>query len=417
MSDLILPGDFPVLSKDEFRQVIVAANRLNTWTSGLDGMQDLITRFKRIQLDPLNPAGRSHDLFFFSRINDYSMGDFEEYAYAKKMGYEGFEGYIRSFFDMTTFPTKQYEFTPEYYLRKSPLQEKYKKARREFDTSTQPLLDHLEQLITDNGITNGSEFKALDIVQEYQHMGSKGWGAGHIVNKALSHLFGTGVLTIADRDQQFRKYYDTMENYIPKKYRSSLPSEGEWREGIATSSIHTYPVHTLGKMKTATKGTKSVSRTKSTRVFTEAVDLNLCDMALLEDTNLLFTLPHNYQSLLSEDFSDDIRALSPLDPAIWDRNIIDFIFEFEYRWEVYVPEKKRIWGYYVYPLLHEDRFIGRMEVKYDKKSGELRVFNFIPEAEFSSKDHKPGILELIDRWEVALGASSVNIDTTFTQRK
>ena len=65
--------------------------------------------------------------------------------------------------------------------------------------------------------------------------------------------------------------------------------------------------------------------------------------------------------------------LAPLDPLVWDRDLLERLFGFEYRWEVYVPAPKRRWGYYVLPLLYGDRFVGRIEPRVDRASGTLRV--------------------------------------------
>jgi uncharacterized protein YcaQ len=56
------------------------------------------------------------------------------------------------------------------------------------------------------------------------------------------------------------------------------------------------------------------------------------------------------------------------------------LFGFAYRNEMFVPKHKRIWGYYVYPLLEGDRFVGRCELKGDRKTGRLEVTGFWPEA-------------------------------------
>ena len=56
-----------------------------------------------------------------------------------------------------------------------------------------------------------------------------------------------------------------------------------------------------------------------------------------------------------------VRILGPLDPLVWDRDLVQRVFDFEYLWEVYKPASKRRWGYYVCPLLHGDRLVGRLE--------------------------------------------------------
>jgi uncharacterized protein YcaQ len=68
-----------------------------------------------------------------------------------------------------------------------------------------------------------------------------------------------------------------------------------------------------------------------------------------------------------------IRVLSPFDPMIRDRNRTERLFGFFYRIEIFVPEPKREYGYYVFPLLEGDRLIGRIDMKADRKRGTLDV--------------------------------------------
>ena len=66
-------------------------------------------------------------------------------------------------------------------------------------------------------------------------------------------------------------------------------------------------------------------------------------------------------------YDDQVRILGPLDPLLWDRDLIRHVFDFDYVWEVYKPAHLRKWGWYVCPLLHRDRLIGRL----DAQSGKL----------------------------------------------
>ena len=68
-----------------------------------------------------------------------------------------------------------------------------------------------------------------------------------------------------------------------------------------------------------------------------------------------------------------IRTLSPFDPLLRDRNRAQRLFGFDYRIEVFVPEAKRRYGYYVFPLLEGDRLIGRIDMKHERQAGVLRV--------------------------------------------
>ena len=56
-----------------------------------------------------------------------------------------------------------------------------------------------------------------------------------------------------------------------------------------------------------------------------------------------------------------MRILGPLDPMLWDRELVRCAFGFEYVWEVYKPEAQRRWGWYVCPLLHRGQLVGRLE--------------------------------------------------------
>jgi len=80
-----------------------------------------------------------------------------------------------------------------------------------------------------------------------------------------------------------------------------------------------------------------------------------------------------------------VALIAPLDPLVWDRRLVRDLFGFDYLWEVYVPERKRRWGYYVLPILFGDRFVGRIEPRIDRKAGVLRVLGLWWEKGFSPR--------------------------------
>ena len=87
--------------------------------------------------------------------------------------------------------------------------------------------------------------------------------------------------------------------------------------------------------------------------------------------------PSDIESRLSElkAPTSRLRILNPFDPAIRNRKRLSRLFGFDYRVEMFVPASKRVWGYYIYPLLEGNHFVGRIEIKADRKNGILNVLN------------------------------------------
>ncbi|MFT6224788.1 MAG: hypothetical protein ACJA1F_002645, partial [Paracoccaceae bacterium] len=105
-----------------------------------------------------------------------------------------------------------------------------------------------------------------------------------------------------------------------------------------------------------------------------------------------------------------LRILNPFDPAIRDRVRLKRLFGFDYRVEMFVPAAKRIWGYYVFPLLEGDRFVGRIEVKADRAKGTLSVLNLWVEPDVQWTTARAGKLEA----ELARMARFVGVDLCAT---
>ena len=70
---------------------------------------------------------------------------------------------------------------------------------------------------------------------------------------------------------------------------------------------------------------------------------------------------------------DRVTVLSPFDRLIHDRARAEALFGFRYRLEMYVPPAKREYGYYVLPVLRGDRIVGRIEPRFDRRTGEMQV--------------------------------------------
>lgn len=87
---------------------------------------------------------------------------------------------------------------------------------------------------------------------------------------------------------------------------------------------------------------------------------------------------------VDEDFAGRTALLSPFDRLSHDRKRALELFEFEYFLEMYKPAAHRRWGYFALPVLHEDRLVGKVDARADRKAGVLQVAAVHEDAPFAS---------------------------------
>jgi uncharacterized protein YcaQ len=104
-----------------------------------------------------------------------------------------------------------------------------------------------------------------------------------------------------------------------------------------------------------------------------------------------------------------VRLINPFDPAIRERDRLERLFGFAYRNEMFVPRAQRVFGYYVYPLLEGDHFIGRIELRAERAAGTLRVAGYWPEPGLRSSAARARRIEAeLDRFRRFAGLARVD---------
>lgn len=191
---------------------------------------------------------------------------------------------------------------------------------------------------------------------------------------ALDYMWYSGELATSHR-KGFTKFYDLSENVFPVKFKNIQLSEIEQIDWLCSSALRRLGVGTLGEVQkfwdavTLAEVKDWVQRAddKIVNIEVQASDKSWSDAIALKDAVTGFSEIHIPTSRL--------RILNPFDPAIRDRIRLNRLFGFDYRVEMFVPKIKRKWGYYVYPVLEKDRFVGRIELKSNRHNSTLSVLN------------------------------------------
>ena len=206
--------------------------------------------------------------------------------------------------------------------------------------------------------------------------------------KALDKMWYAGELATAHR-KNFVKYYDLAKRVFPAHLRDERPSEAaqiDWLCGQALGRMGFASAAEIARFWDAV----SVAEARTWAADRPEVEIIAADGSLVR----AFAAPDLAEQLAGLKAGPRrMRIINPFDPAIRDRARLARLFGFDYRNEMFVPKAKRRWGYYVYPLLERDRFVGRIELKAARKEGHLQVAGFWPEARVKWGDARRALLD------------------------
>ena len=323
------------------------------------GDVDALTAIRRLgflQIDTIRNVTRAHNHILWSRNRRYREGDLWPLLKGRKL-FEHFT-HDASLIPTETLPLWQVQFArlgakvAAYEWFKSGLGQKQ-------------IADIRARIEREGALST----HAFDTKSESREMWAR---PPH--KKALDQMWYAGDLATSHREN-FIKFYDLGERVFAP---TEAPPEDE-----ALGALHADALRRLGAATTGeVQRFWGVATAQETRAWAAAADhvavrIEGADgrwheaMAAPDIEARLAALPP---------LSGQIRLLNPFDPAIRDRARLERLFGFEYRNEMFVPAAKRLWGYYVYPLLEGDRFVGRIEIKGDRASGQMTVTGFWPEA-------------------------------------
>jgi uncharacterized protein len=189
---------------------------------------------------------------------------------------------------------------------------------------------------------------------------------------SLDYMWYAGELATSHREN-FTKFYDLSERVIPEQHlRAAEPPEQAQVDWLCREALERLAFGTEGDIQRFW-GAADLAEVKAwtqTQKYLVPVRIEAADgswSAALAGADIEAHLER------APTPTARLRILNPFDPVIRDRTRLKRLFGFDYRIEIFVPAAKRVWGYYVYPLLEGDRMIGRIDARVDRQSGRLSV--------------------------------------------
>lgn len=326
----------------------------------------LIDRIGFVQIDSINTVARAHHMILFARRPSYRPEALAPLLEQRRDMWEHFT-HDASILPVATFPHWRHRFR-RYAERRADQWANWLGSDAHMGN-----LDEILDRIGRDGPVSVSE------IGEGEARSNGGWWEWHPSKAALEWLWHTGRLAVTRRDS-FRKVYDLTERVIPPDHLAHETTEAETNAWACNAALDRLGFATPGELaaywalcppEAARDWCKqALSRGEIEEVLVEGAD---------GATRRSFARPGILtDAMAAPEPPARIRILSPFDPALRDRARAERLFGFHYRIEVFVPEPKRTYGYYVFPVLEGARLIGRIDMK--RQAEVLAVRAFWPEA-------------------------------------
>lgn len=353
------------LTKAQARRCLLAHHGLDTPDKfrGKTGALDYIQHVGCIQFDPLNIVGHNQELVLQARVADFRPEMLRELLYEERKLLDGMDK-VMSIYPVEAWP---------YFERRRAAARRNPGRNAE---AVRAVLPQVRSEIRERGPLSSLEL-AMDEVIEWD------WGTpSRLARAALDTLYSWGELVIHHKVHT-RKYYDLTHRCLPGELLSTPdpnPSEEAYQDWYVQRRIGSVGL-LWGRSGEAWLGMYDIQSKQRAAALARLSARGLIRQAQIEGINEPFYLrsqdePTLRKSLETSPPPPQANVMAPLDNLLWDRRMLQALFDFDYRWEVYVPVEKRRYGYYVLPVLYGDRFVARFEPGHDKKRGVLTIKNW-----------------------------------------
>lgn len=333
------------------------------------GLLEVLRRLRCLQIDPIRAVERTQYLVLFSRIGPYDPALLDQVAYADRQLFE-YWAHAASYVLAEDYPIHAYRMA-----HRKESSAAWAVQFREWLAANRHFADYILDTIRNEGpkLTAELEDRSTKLWE------SSAWWSSRNTSLMIQSLWDRGILMVSKRDG-LKKYWDLAENVHPEW------EEMETLEGLTlTKKAAQLSLQALGVangiqiknhftrnrypgLDEALSELESEGRIIRVRIEDAAEGFDRKGPWYLHADDLPML-----DRLARGDWAPRTVLLSPFDNLIADRDRTERIWNFHFRIEIYVPAKKREFGYYVMPVLHGDRLIGRIDPRFDRKSGTLHI--------------------------------------------
>ena len=348
------------ISKEAARRFLILRQSFLQGERGKKGTLEAIKGLECIQTDPINVVHRNQHLVLHNRVVDYKPAHLEDLLYRDRRVFEYWCN-EKSVIPIEDFPYFRYRMQNPSQFH-SPFFERIKARREELRDAISYVLSEIRR----HGPLSAREFK------------QKGKIKGKVATRVLNLLWDCGDLMIHHVEGN-RRCYDLTERVLPPNIDVETPSREEYERFM----IHKY-MKAYGLVDTCNWrfGWLSLKASQRKIIVKEMVEANkLCPVKIEGVKNVYYVLEKHLTLLEDSDtfVSEKVHFVAPLDNILRNRRMISEIFDFNYVWEVYKPPEKRVYGYYVMPILCGTRFIGRLDPKLDRQNKKIIINSLLLE--------------------------------------
>jgi len=353
------------ISNCDARRLWIDAQGLSKAPTGPLDVLGIIKALGFVQLDTIRTVSRAHHHILWSRNQNYREPMLWKMLAHDRSVFEHFT-HDASILPMDMYPVWRWQF--------SKMEQKL--SKRSWHKDKRLLADITRRLTNEGPLST----HAFDTVIK----GKKEMWARPPHKLALDYMWYIGQFSTSHRDN-FKKFYDLSERVIPENMRGQTMTSAAQLDWLCQEALSRLVFGTpadIGRFWGAASA-REVTQwgAAQTPKGMNGVKLQDVEIECADGRWTKALAPADIERRLQtvRKPTSRLRILSPFDPLIRDRARLKRLFGFDFKIEIFTPAAQRKWGYYVYPLLEGSRFVGRIDVKADRKQNQLQVQQFWPE--------------------------------------